>query len=268
MALRTDLALEEFINAIDKSGVESAEYQSGNIKINKIKISTDEAAKRLKKPVANYVTLEVGDIQNGLCETHNAAETIAKEISLLLPSFSSVLVVGLGNLYLTADALGPLCTKGLLATRHLDKAFLKNVGITELREVSVLSPGVLGQTGIEACETVLAVCDKIKPSAVLVIDALAASDVNRLGTTVQINDFGICPGSGVGNSRKEISKATLSRPVIALGVPTVAATENDSLIITSRQIDLLTQRAAELLSHAINFALQPKIEREILLSLV
>ena len=49
-----------------------------------------------------------------------------------------------------------------------------------MRQVSVITPGVLGQTGIEAGELIKAAAEKIKPAAVIVIAALAAQSGDRL----------------------------------------------------------------------------------------
>lgn len=231
-------------------------------------VSTEEAAKKLNKPIGTYVTVDTGDIASGTVEADGAADILSSVISRFLQNEKSFLVVGLGNMTLTVDALGPLAAEGILATRHIESAFAESIGLTGLKSVSVLAPGVLGQTGMEAYEVIKAVCAAVRPEAVIVIDALAAAEHHRLGKTVQINNFGISPGSGVGNRRREISRQTLGVPVVAIGIPTVAATEHDSLIITSRECDLLTRRSAELIAHAVNFALQPAIGRDILLSLV
>ncbi len=271
MNTRTDLAVES--NAMQKgkvAGVCVKERREGDIKITSVEIKTEQAAKKLGKRVGHYVTLEVGSISDGLAETDGASHIISEEIKKMMGDFSSALIIGVGNPNLTADALGPKTADGVLATRHLRKDFAESIGLSGLKSVAVLSPGVLGKTGMEAVEIIKSVCDTAKPDVVIAVDALAAADNARLGTTVQVSDCGISPGSGIGNRRKEISEQTLGVPVVAMGVPTVAdMSENDrGYIITLREIDLLVTRAAELLSHAINFALQPNIDREVLLSLV
>ncbi len=268
MPIRTDLAIESHA-AHAGEGVSMSEKSRGNIKITCVEVETEQASDRLCKPMGRYVTLDVGSIADGLAETDGAAHVLADEIRELLPRFKKALVIGLGNLELTADALGPKTAAGILATRHIKSDFAESIGLSGLKSVAVLSPGVLGQTGMEAAEIIKSVTDAISPDVVIVIDALAAADKKRLGTTVQINNCGIAPGSGIGNRRKEISERTLGVGVIALGVPTVAALEGEeNMILTLRDIDLLTKRAAELLSHALNFALQPNIDPEIILSLV
>ena len=142
--------------------------------------------------------------------------------------------------------------------------------------MSVFAGGVLGQTGIETAEIVKAVCREIKPSVIIVVDALACSDISRLGTTIQISDTGISPGSGVSNTRKELSYKVFGVPVIAVGVPTVVdmhtivqsltGSEPDrslpNMMVTPRDVDRLTERAAQLISFGINLALQPKLTFE------
>ena len=145
-----------------------------------------------------------------------------------------------------------------------------------------MSPGVLGQTGIEIGEIIRAIIDKTKPDFVIAIDALASRKLSRLGRTVQICDSGIVPGGGVANSRNELSKKTLGVPVISIGVPTVVdantlvndIAENEieykgasSMIVTPKELDLLIQRSARLISHSINCALQPDIDEDSLLML-
>lgn len=268
MNLRTDLAIEAFSNQKSVDGAFITEYKSGGFSVSEIEIKTEEAEKKLEKPIGTYITFESGSLAHGTVESDGAADELSKIISRFISEEGDALVVGLGNSTLTVDALGPFCVNGILATRHIEKAFLESLGLSGLRRVSAIAPGVLGQTGIETLEIIKSVCDITKPQNVIIIDALAAADTARIGNTIQINNFGIAPGSGVGNSRKELSRRTLERDVLAIGIPTVAATEDESLIITSRESDLLIKRAAELLSHALNFSLQPKIDRSLLLSLV
>ncbi len=213
------------------------------------------------------------------CLTFNSNEKthekiVSKKIAELLPKSSgTILVCGLGNRDITPDAIGPLTASRILATRHIAGSIAKELHLESLKSVAVIVPDVLGKTGIEAAEIVKSVAKNIQPSAIIVIDALCAADIKRLGTTIQISNAGISPGSGVQNSRQEISKATLGIPVIAIGVPTVTDASivfrsSEPFIVTSRDIDILAESAATLLSRAINLALQPDIEPEILTALV
>ena len=145
--------------------------------------------------------------------------------------------------------------------------------LSDLRRVSSVAGGVMGQTGIETAELIRAICNEIKPSAVIAADALACSDVSRLGTTIQICDSGISPGSGVSNSRKELSKDFLGVPVIAVGVPTVVdmhtiirnltnvdvEADIPNMLVTPRDIYRLTERASQLIAFSINLALHPSL---------
>ncbi len=143
------------------------------------------------------------------------------------------MVVGLGNRDVTPDALGPEVIDNLFVTRHLIKEYGDEFkSQNNLVNVSAISPGVMGQTGMEAREIIKGIVEETNPSLVIVIDALASRSVNRLNTTVQITDTGICPGSGVGNNRQALNKESLGVDVIALGVPTVvdaATIVNDTM---------------------------------------
>lgn len=195
---------------------------------------------------------------------------LSEALSRLLPE-GAVLVAGLGNVSITPDALGPAAARQILATRHVGEETAAALGIRSFRPVSVLAPGVLGQTGMETCEILAALVRETKPAALIAIDALAAGDPERVGTTVQICDSGISPGSGVSNRRKELSRRTLGIPVIAIGVPTVVdyPRENDPepMMVTPREIDTVIENAARTIAMAVNCALQPELSLEDLMAL-
>ena len=219
---------------------------------------------------------------------------LSEELSSLIPKEGTVLVVGLGNEKITPDALGPRCVSLILATRHISEEFAKAIGFEKLRSVAAIVPGVLGTTGIETAESIEGIAERIKPSCVIVIDALAARSTERLGTTVQITDAGVSPGSGVGNKRSRIDRKSMGVPVIAIGVPTVvdATTvahdalqnagmseaetekllkkreENELMMVTPKEIDNVIDRAATLVAMSINSALQPDIPPEDILAIV
>ncbi len=216
---------------------------------------------------------------------------IADELKSMLPTEGCVLVVGLGNNDITPDALGPKCVSQIFATRHIGSDLAMSIGLPGLRAVAALTPGVLGQTGMETSEIVAAVVERIRPTAVIAIDALAARRLSRLGNTVQMSDTGVSPGSGVGNARTELSEKTLGVKVISMGVPTVvdavtlvtdvlgeqnAARMGDiridqefgRMMVTPREIDLMTERAAKLIALSINTALQPSLSLDDILSLI
>ena len=273
MAIRTDLAAELRSLKGEHQGIAHKELSFGEIKIERTHIINNEGAKHLGKPPGRYVTLSFSrftpdDIEGDL---HTA---IKNELSELLGEKSSILLAGLGNKRITPDAFGPLAAEGVFATRHIEKALAKSLGLGELKSVEVITPGVLGQTGIEAAELIKAAADATRPDAVIVLDALAAGALERVGTTVQLSDSGICPGSGVGNARREISEKTLGIPVIAIGIPTVVDASSlledkttEKMMVTPRDIDSMIKYSAKAVSHAINCALQPNTPKSTLLAL-
>ena len=281
MQIRTDLALEqrEMYGALPQ-GVQSKEMTKNGAKVTKICIENEKGERALGKPKGNYITVEVPAFSDNV-QNEPLIDTVCEEMISLIPKEGTALVVGLGNSNITPDALGPKVCESILATRHIGKELARAAGIENARSVAVLTPGVLGQTGMEAFDIIKGVSQRIEPSVVIAIDALASRQLSRLGCTVQMSDSGIEPGAGVGNARYEISKKTLGVPVIAVGVPTVvdAATlvsdltgsdksfaqpEGRQMIVTPREIDLLIDRAAHLLSDVINFSLQPALDREII----
>ncbi len=251
-AVRTDLAVEarelaleekkeadEAEKASELDGVLIKERSENGIKISYVEI-TAAGEEAIGKKAGKYLTLEVQGIRQQDTELQQkVAEVFAGEFSFFLKNAgieddASCMVVGLGNWNVTPDALGPLVCENLLITRHLFE--LQPEQVEEgYRPVSAIVPGVMGLTGMETSDIVFGVVEKIKPDFVIVIDALAARSISRVNSTIQISDTGIHPGSGVGNKRKEISKATLGRPVIAIGVPTVV----DAVSITSDTIDFI-----------------------------
>ncbi|MEE0059782.1 MAG: GPR endopeptidase [Acutalibacteraceae bacterium] len=290
--IRTDLALEaNELAGSNCSGVKLSSQSFSNMTVTKINVTTQEAAKELGKPIGTYITIEFPNLTDSFTHTDDRLVIIGEYIRELLPESGTVLVVGLGNLNITPDALGPKSTNKILATRHITGQMAKETGLDKLRSVAVISPGVLGQTGVETGELVLSITKKIKPKAIIAIDALASRRVERLGCTLQISDTGISPGAGVGNNRFEINKATTGIPVIALGIPTVVDVmtlirdiapeyifENEikesfypdgrTMVVTPREIDQLIDRGAQLISMAVNSALHKSFNLSDLVSLI
>lgn len=294
MELRTDLAIEA--RELQSDELRDVEYQredEGDIVIERLYVKTKRAGQLLGKEAGHYVTLTLPPLTDSVRDTDERLVVVAHEIERLLPVNGMVLVVGLGNTEITPDALGPKTASGVLATRHISGEVARSTGLDKLRAVSVLKTGVTGQTGIETGELVLSVVSRIRPTAVIVIDALASRRLERLGCTLQISDTGISPGAGVGNHRTKLSKETLGVPVIALGIPTVvdAVTlvsdllcEDDekkqselrdkvspkgrTMVVTPKEIDLLVDRASRLLSLSINLSLHKDISTADLLSLL
>lgn len=278
MQFRTDLAIEVADEAqhLTDEDVGKDTFREGDTCVTRLHIRTDRAARALGKPQGAYITVEVPPLTDNEETLGKAAGLVANELTALLPAEGAVLVVGLGNRAITPDALGPESADMVLATRHIGGEFARSVGLDDLRPTAVLTPGVLGQTGTESGEIVRGVCTVVHPVAVVVVDALAARSVARLGCTVQLCDTGIAPGSGVGNNRQPLNAETLGVPVIGMGVPTVvdAATiarefsdrgeeapdltpRGAQMMVTPREVDVMIHRAARLVAMAINGALQP-----------
>lgn len=292
MSFRTDLALEtRELLGTDISGVNHSERYEGNVKITNIEITNMSASEKLNKPQGNYVTIEFPTLTDNFQHNDKRIEIISKEITNLIPKKGLVLVVGIGNTEITPDALGPKASSYILATRHIKGDLAKSTGLDKLRPVSSIFPGVLGQTGIETSEFIQSIVNKLSPSCVIVIDALASKQTKHLGCTIQISNTGISPGSGVGNARPRISKESLNVPVISIGIPTVVDAStlaydlidkekfpNDledivsphgaPMMVTPREIDLLIERASKLIGMSINCALQEHFSAEDIFMLV
>lgn len=286
MSFRTDLALEtRELLGTNIPGIKHNERMEGNIKITNIEILNDSASQSLKKPKGKYVTIEFPTLTDNFQHSDKRIEIVSKEIASLITNKGLVLVVGVGNTDITPDALGPKATSYILATRHIKGELARSTGLDKLRPVSAIFPGVLGQTGIETSEFITSIVNKLKPSCVIIIDALASKQAKHLGCTIQISNTGITPGSGVGNSRPQINKDTLNVPVISIGVPTVVdastlayslinedkapenlneiiSTHGSDMMVTPREIDLLIERASKLIGLSINCALQKDFSAE------
>ena len=251
---RTDMAVER--NEIYKKqnslaeeidGIENANKIIKDIEISKVKITNENGANALGKPVGNYITLDVKEIKNADEERiEEIAEIMADELRNVIGEHVSdtddILVVGLGNRYVTPDALGPKVVPEIEVTRHILE-YMPKIMPEDTRPVSAISPGVLGITGIETMEILNGIVQNIKPKMLIVIDALATRKLERISSSIQIADTGIVPGAGVNNARKEISINTLGIPVIVIGIPTVvdlATITNDCINIF---IENLQQKA-------------------------
>ena len=277
---RTDLAEEihELWKISHKNenlaGVAEKEFSLAGYPCRAVQITSDAAAKALEKERGMYLTLDFSSYwqrrQGSFPRAVKAVGTALKD--LLGDSKGTVLVAGLGNRAMTPDAVGPLAVENILVTRHLEKRF-------SLRSVAAMVPDVLGNTGMESAELIQAAVEKVKPSAVVVIDALSARRLSRLCASVQLATTGISPGSGVGNRRSEISETTLGVPVFSMGIPTVvdAATLtldvleeagmgqlepealrgfDENVFVTPRSIDSQVKELSRVLGYGINFALQ------------
>ena len=275
---RTDLALEGVeqlrqggdISRLD--GVCAAEYTRHGYGVTDVRVATKQAAEAVGKPEGRYVTIDLRPYfrrEEGFFA--RAARCLASELRTLLPGVGEdwpVLVAGLGNRGMTADAVGPLALESLLVTRHMVRSLPRQFrGFTP---VSALAPGISPVSGLETLELVQAAAQRVKPAAVIAIDALAARSRHRLCATVQLGDTGLIPGSGVGNHRKAIDKTTLGVPVVAVGVPTVIAAhllgdgqpEDDPLFLTPRDIDGKVRELGRVIGYGVTLALQKGLNVE------
>ena len=249
---RTDLAAErtevykKINNLQEIDGIENVEKKiDENIKVSRVKITNENGEKAIGKPRGNYITIDIKNLKTATDDDiQKTSETLSKELQEIINSHvdkqGDILIVGLGNIYVTPDALGPKVINEIDVTRHLIK-YLPQYVEEGTRSVSAISPGVLGTTGIETVEILKGIVDNIKPKLLIVIDALASRNIERISSTIQISDTGIVPGAGVNNTRQEISKKTLGIPVIALGIPTVV----ELATIVSDGIDIFINRLQE-----------------------
>ncbi len=236
--IRTDLIDEtKGIDEIDK--LDKNEQIIDDITINKIYLNKKQA-RIINKCEGNYITISFKDITD-YNNKEKVKEIFSNELNSLLNKLNlfnkSCLIIGLGNIKSTPDSLGPLSIDNIIVTKHL-------YDLGELEDgfniVSSFIPGVTGSTGIETSDLIKELINTVKPDYLIVIDSLASSSIERVNKTIQITDTGIHPGSGVGNSRKEISKNVLKIPVIAIGVPTVV----DASIIVSDTIKYMQRHYA------------------------
>lgn len=242
---RTDMA-DERVKLCEKEGkIEGITSENiditDKIKLTKVKVLDDKGKEKIGKEIGTYVTLEIREIEIVDKEDlEKASEVLAQQLRELIKEYNSILVVGLGNIDTTVDSIGPKVIKDLSITRHLKK-YVPELIENDTREISGIAPGVLGTTGIETQEILKGIIEKVKPDAIIAIDALISRDISRLFKTIQISNTGIVPGGGVGNTRKEISKNTMGIPVIAVGVPTLV----EAATIVADSIDLIAQQFDE-----------------------
>ena len=284
MAFRTDLAVEAIENhktAAALPHVRQSDRTLEGFAVHEVRILSEDAAREIGKPQGRYLTLELDALirreEDAFPRACKALSTLLREL-LPHPNDGPVLIAGLGNRMITPDAIGPQTADHVIATRHL--VAQSPAIFADWRPVSALAPGVLGQTGVETGEVICGVLDRVRPAAVIAVDALAASRLSRLLRTVQLADTGITPGAGVGNARAALNKETLGVPVIAVGVPTVvdgatlaheissqlgqpACEALDDLsqpvMITTRDIDREVADISRMIGYAVNMALHPHL---------
>ncbi len=238
--VRTDLAIDAMQGIDVSNSIVTKERTINNIKITIVDVLED-AIKLINKKQGRYITIEFDDITD-TDRKEDVKKAFSEELRNLLKYLKinedgNCLIVGLGNDKSTPDSLGPLVVDNIIVTKHL----FDLGGVSEgYRSVSSISPGVMGQTGIETSEIIFGIVNRAKPDFIIVIDALASSSLSRINKTIQMTDTGIHPGSGVGNARKEISREILNIPVIAIGIPTVV----DAVTIVSDTINFMQKQMA------------------------
>ena len=283
-------------------GVSETKEEHSHATVTTIKILDKTGQQIMGRPEGSYITIEAPELAIKDKEIYEEISSIvANKIVELMQDLkidkdASVLLVGLGNWNATPDALGPEVVENSLVTRHLFH-YAPSELTGGLREVSAIAPGVLGITGIETAEIIKGVVEKLSPGLIIAIDALAASNLNRVGTTIQLTNTGINPGSGIGNKRTGINLNTMGTPVIAIGVPTVvhaaviafevfaSLTQNNpyltqqiteekmqaivgqilepfggQLVVTPKEVDELIFQTAKVIATGINQGLHPRIE--------
>ena len=261
---RTDLAAEAAARLSDiPEGVSADTLTLHGCTVSRVVVKSPEGEKALGKPVGKYLTLEMADY---VMRRGSSFPDCAATLRDLLRSFPAVehagsfLIACLGNRAVTPDAVGPCAADGIIVTRHLKSSLPED--FAAFSSVSVLRTGVLGTTGIESAQAIRSMCKLVRPDCVIAVDALASGEMHRLCRNIQLSDTGICPGSGVGNDRAEISSSYLGCPVISIGVPTVtdasALSSDESaerLFVTPRNVDELVRSAAKLIAYGIDLAL-------------
>ena len=284
MAFRTDLAVEAIENHKTTAALPHVRQSDRTLEgfaVHEVRILSEDAAREIGKPQGRYLTLELDALirreEDAFPRACKALSTLLREL-LPHPNDGPVLIAGLGNRMITPDAIGPQTADHVIATRHL--VAQSPAIFADWRPVSALAPGVLGQTGVETGEVICGVLDRVRPAAVIAVDALAAGRLSRLLRTVQLADTGITPGAGVGNARAALNEETLGVPVIAVGVPTVvdgatlaheissqleqpACEALDDLsqpvMITTRDIDREVADISRMIGYAVNMALHPHL---------
>ena len=267
---RTDLASEcktdDIISGKKENGISYTETEENGFEVSVLDILTPDGEKLIGKPIGRYVTINVGKVWT-LSDSRfdECSELLAKHIKTMIASAigknnaDNILIAGLGNRYITSDALGLVTLIYIIVTRHIKDHDIRLYDALGGKSVSAITPGVIGQTGIETLELIRGAVSNVKPDIVIVIDALAAGDLSHLATTVQITDTGIAPGSGIGNKRLAINSQSLGCPVIAIGVPTVV--ESSTLVYAALEeagIDDISNELIQVLENGRGFFVTPK----------
>ena len=293
--IRTDLAEEMRDRVMTETakgeigeidGIVYRETEEKGVRLSRLEIQTEEGEKRLGKPRGTYVTISFPTASNlGYAEFLSLCDMVAREIRLLCGDKRRILVCGVGNDAFAADALGVIAARYVLVTHHLKE--MRSPYMDAFADIAAITPGIMAKTGMESADMVKCAVKTASPDAVIVIDALAAREAERLARTIQLSDTGIAPGSGIGNHRSALNKKTLGVPVIAIGVPTVVDTatlvydvlsdkERDEkalkklsgFFVAPKEIDVIAENLGKLIGYAINRAFHGEFPYEEMAMLV
>lgn len=263
-------------------GIEVTQEKYDEFKITQVNVLNENGAEAIDKKVGKYITFEMEDIKY-IEDRQMIIDKLEEQLKNLIDKNKSVMIVGLGNLYVTPDALGSKVVNGIEVTRHILE-FAKEMIDSNTREVSAICPGVMGNTGIQTSEIISAVSEVVKPQYIIVIDSLMSKSIKRVGSSIQISNTGITPGSGITGINNSIDSDSTGATVISLGVPMVvdmATITNDALskiennddekgeryhqianvldtenyIVTPKDIDELIEIMSEIISESINKAM-------------
>ena len=219
---RTDLIDEVVLDTKTTNEYVMSSKQYQDVFINFVDILNEN--NQFNKKVGSYVSIEYNNLEDKY-NRDTVKEVVTENLKQIMSKYEltpddKILVVGLGNQQFMADALGPMSAKEVIVTSHIFEFDPESIK-PGTKAVSLLIPGVMGQTGMETADIVKSVASHLKPSLIILIDALATRSIARVNKVIQITDTGIAPGSGIGNNRKALSYEYLNAPCIAIGVATV-----------------------------------------------
>lgn len=256
---RTDMADErvdtykQVNNLTEIDGIKVESKTEDIIRTTTVDVLNENGKNAVKKDIGKYITMEIKDVEYLTDDQKQSViSALSEQIKVLIGrDVNSIMIVGLGNANVTPDALGPKVVSFVNVTRHM-LLYAKDYVEPGTKEISAISPGVLGTTGIETEEIIESVTKLVKPDVLIVIDSLASMSVSRIGKTIQLGNTGITPGAGVGNKRRALNKESLGTDVIAIGVPTVV----DMATITNEALDKLINNlkneATNYMNHGID----------------
>lgn len=270
---RLDLAYEEVEQILSNDDLHHEVRNYKEMEIHQIDIYRKNDV--IQNDPGRYITIEFETLNDDE-KRSDAAEVVCECLKEMLPDpLNKILVAGLGNQNVTADSLGPDTAEKVMVTAHLDETIRDGCP-----QIAVISPGVMGQTGIETARIIQSICHTEHPDVVIAIDALATKSLKRINHVIQITDTGIHPGSGVKNKRMGLNETTLGVKVISIGVATVMSVEHLieeklseidqphlmeqihskalDMVVTPKEMDEVKLHLAEVLSLGINRALIPE----------